>query len=320
MGFMKYINGAALLDASHSHHGGIAEWLADKLGRFGEFLDEVILHGVLDTLKVVLLLFLTYLLMEFIEHKASDKLNTVMRHSGKFGPCIGSLFGAIPQCGFSAAVANLYTGRVVTVGTLIATFVSTSDEMLPVLVGGDVKIGSILLIIVYKIAVGMAIGLVIDLVMRKYGKSEEVNIDAICENDNCHCENGIFASALHHTVTVGTFVLVITLIINTLLFFVGDEMLHTSLLSIPFVSHAVCALVGLIPNCAASVALTKLCVEGIISTGAMISGLCSGAGVGALVLFRMNKHRRQNLIILGVLFAVGLVFGLIAELLPFLRI
>jgi hypothetical protein len=160
MGFMKYINGVMALSASHSHHSGIAEWLADKLGRFGDFLDEVILHGVLDTLKVVLLLFLTYLLMEFIEHKASDKLNALMRRSGKYGPCIGSLLGAIPQCGFSAAVANLYTGRVVTVGTLIATFISTSDEMLPILIGGDVKIGSVLLIIVYKIAVGMAIGII----------------------------------------------------------------------------------------------------------------------------------------------------------------
>lgn len=317
---VNYINKVGVLHASHSHHGGITEWLVDKFGRAGEFLDEVVLHGVLDTLKVAVLLFLTYLLMEFIEHKASAKLQRVMRQSGKYGPGIGSLIGALPQCGFSAAVANLYTGRVVTVGTMIAAFVSTSDEMIPILVSGDVKIGTIVSIIVYKILIGMAIGFAIDALMRKLGKHEEVNIDAICENDNCHCENGILRSAAHHTLTVGAFVLLITLVLNALLFSVGDEVLRASVLSIPFVSHVICALVGLVPNCAVSVALAKLCVTGIISTGAMVSGLCSGAGVGLLVLFRMNRDRKQNLVILAILFAVGVVFGLIAELFPFISV
>ena len=314
------INTVGVLHADHSHHDGIAEWLADTFGRVGEFLDEVVLHGVLDTLNVAVLLFLTYLLMEYIEHKASDKITGLMRRSGKYGPCISSLLGAIPQCSFSAAVANLYTGRVVTIGTMIAAFVSTSDEMLPILVSGDVEIGAILSILVYKILVGMIVGFVLDAIIRRFGKHEEVNIDAICENDNCHCENGILMSAAHHTLTVGTFVFVITLVINTLLFFVGDEVLRGSILSIPFVSHIICALVGLIPNCAVSVALTKLCVEGIISVGAMISGLCAGAGVGVLVLFRMNGNRKQNLIVCAILFGVGVVFGLISELFPFLTL
>ena len=319
-GSVNYINGFGALHASHSHHGGITEWLAERFGRVGEFLDEVILHGLIDTVKVVALLFLTYLLMEFIEHKASDKLNKLMRDSGKYGPAVSSVLGAVPQCGFSAAVANLYTGRVVTVGTLVAAFVSTSDEMLPILISNEVGITPILTIIVYKIVVGMAAGFALDALMRKYGKVDDVNIDAICESDNCHCENGIFSSALHHTLTVGSFVLAITIMINALLFFVNDEVLYSSVLSIPFVSHVICALLGLIPNCAVSVALTKLCASGIISSGAMISGLCSGAGVGALVLFRMNKNKKQNLKILALLFALGLIFGLIAELLPFLSI
>ena len=311
------VNSIGALHASHSHHGGVTEWLTDKLGTVGEFLDEVVLHGILDTLKVVALLFLTYLLMEFIEHRASDKINGIMRQSGKYGVCIGSLFGAIPQCGFSAAVANLYTGRVVTIGTLIATFTSTSDEMLPILVSENVAIGTILTIIVYKILVGMVVGFAIDAFVRKFGKHDAIDIDAICESDNCHCENGILKSAMHHTLTVGAFVFVVTIILNTLLFFVGDEVLRSSILAIPFVGHIICALVGLIPNCAVSVALTKLCASGIISFGAMISGLCSGAGVGALVLLRMNKNRKQNLIILGLLVATGVVFGLLAELIPF---
>ena len=314
------VNFIGALHAEHSHHDGLTEWLSDKLGVVGEFLDEVVLHGLLDTLNVAVFLFFTYLLMEYIEHRASDKLNALMSRCGKYGPCVASLFGAIPQCSFSAAVANLYTGRVVTVGTVIAAFVSTSDEMLPILVSSGAEIGSILLIIVYKILAGLVVGLAIDALVRKLGKHEEVNIDAICENDNCHCENGILKSAAHHTLTVGAFVLVVTLLLNTVLFFVDEDVLSGSIFAIPFVSHVICALLGLIPNCAVSVALAKLCVEGIISSGAMISGLCSAAGVGVLVLFRMNRDKKSNFAILAVLFVTGVIFGLFAELLPFLTL
>ena len=133
------------VQALHSHtehgiHGGLSELLYDKLGRAGEFIDEVILHGVIDTLKLVLFLFLTYLLMEFIEHRASDRAKAVMSKAGFCGPLLGGVFGAIPQCGFSAAAANLYTGRVISMGTLIAVFLSTSDEMLPLLISEKIKI------------------------------------------------------------------------------------------------------------------------------------------------------------------------------------
>ena len=126
------------LHAEHGAHSGLSHFLSERLGAFGEFLDEVVLHGFIDTLKLVLFLFLTYLLMEFIEHKASDKARGFMRKSGAFGPLVGGLFGAVPQCGFSAAASNLYTGRVITIGTLVAVFLSTSDEMIPVLLTGNV--------------------------------------------------------------------------------------------------------------------------------------------------------------------------------------
>ena len=304
-----------LLHADHSSHGSLAATLAERLGRFGEFLDEVVFHGFIDTLKLVLFLFLTYLFMEFIEHKASDKVKAVMTKAGRFGPAIGGVIGAVPQCGFSAAAANLYTGRVITLGTLIAVFLSTSDEMLPILIAGNMRIGAILTIVIYKCAVGIAIGLLIDLVMKMLKvQKEEINIDDICENDECHCENGIVFSALHHTVSVTVFVFIVTLLVNTLVFFVGDEALSGSLLTLPVVSHLLCAVVGLIPNCASSVALTRLAMSDVISAGAMMSGLFSGAGVGILILFKMNKRTKENVIIVAMLVLAGAVFGLFADL------
>ena len=302
-------------------HGAHGELLTEWLGGFGRFLDEVVLHGILDTLKPAVFLFLTYLLMEFIEHKAADKAARVMHKAGAFGPILGGALGAVPQCGFSAAAANLYTGRVITAGTLVAVFISTSDEMLPILLATDVEITAILSIIVYKILAGILAGALVDLGLRLLGqKREEINIDEICEGDECHCERGILYSACHHTVTVSLFILAVTLATNTLAFFLGEDVLVRYAFDIPFLSHLAAALVGLLPGCAASVALTKLGISGFITSGAMISGLCAGAGVGLLVLFRMNSRPKENLLILTILVLFGVVFGMIADLVPFMRV
>ena len=306
---------AFMLHAEHSTHGSVADFLSDKLGRFGEFLDEVVLHGIIDTLKLVLFLFLTYLLMEFIEHKASERIKQGMTRAGSLGPLIGAIFGAVPQCGFSAAAANLYTGRVITLGTLIAVFLSTSDEMLPILVAGNMRIGKILLIILYKCAVGIAIGFGIDLLLKLLKvKKEEINIDEICDNDDCHCERGILRSAIHHTLSVSLFVLLVTMGVNAIVFFALDGIFSSSVFALPVVSHILSAVIGLIPNCASSVALTRLAMAGVISTGSMMSGLFAGAGVGLLILFKMNKRVKENLIITAILVGVGVIFGLLADL------
>ena len=305
----------AVLHADHGSHGSLSELLADKLGRFGEFVDEVILHGIIDTLKLVLFLFLTYLLMEYIEHKASDKVKGAMTRAGKLGPVIGGIFGAVPQCGFSAAAANLYTGRVITLGTLLAVFLATSDEMLPMLVAGNMKIGNVLTIILYKTAVGIAMGFAVDLVLKLMKREkEEINIDEICDNDDCHCENGIVASAIHHTLNVSLFVLLVSFLVNTVTFFALEEVLSGSVFALPVVSHILSALIGLIPNCAVSVALTRFAMSGVISAGAMMSGLFAGAGVGVLILFRMNRRPKENAMIVALLLIIGVVFGLLADL------
>ena len=305
---------SALLHADHSLHEGLSHFLSDKLGGFGAFLDEVILHGLIDTLKLVVFLFLTYLLMEFIEHRASDKAKGLMSSAGRFGPVIGGVFGAVPQCGFSAAAANLYTGRVITLGTLIAVFLSTSDEMLPILVAGNIKIGKILTIMLYKCLVGIAVGMIIDLAMKMMKiEKEDINIDEICDNDGCLCEKGILRSAIHHTVSVSTFIFAVTVILNAVFFFLGEDALSGTVFSLPVISHILSAVIGLIPNCASSVALTELCTSGVISVGAMTSGLFAGAGVGVLVLVKMNKRPKENALIIGILVAVGVIFGLLAD-------
>lgn len=288
----------------HMHSEGAAHWA-----------EEIFLHGLIETLKIIPFLFLTYLLMEFIEHRAGDKAEKFMQRAGVFAPAVGGLLGAVPQCGFSTAAANLYAGRIVSVGTVVAVFLSTSDEMLPILISGSIPFGRVALIVLYKTAVGIFVGLLVDLVMRLLNrKQEKINIDAICDEDNCHCERGIWYSAFHHTATISLFILLITFAINALVFFIGEENLGAIMYNKPFISHLIAAIFGLIPNCAASVALTRLCTEGLITTGTMMSGLFSGAGVGMLVLFRVNKKPKENLLIVCIVVVAGILFGMLADL------
>ncbi|MBQ1260533.1 MAG: arsenic efflux protein [Clostridia bacterium] len=285
---------------------------------FTLFLDEVIIHGVLDTLKLLPFLFLTYLLMEFIEHRAGERFSGFMKKSGRFGPLAGAALGALPQCGFSVVAANLYVGRVISAGTLVAVFLSTSDEMLPILIGGGISVDSLLIILLYKLVIAATVGFVLDFALKLFGKpNEDINIDELCENDNCHCERGICYSALHHTLTVGGFVLLATLALNLCIFILGKDTLASFVGAAPALSHLVCTLLGLIPNCAASVILSELYCEGIITAGAMLSGLFTGAGVGILVLLRLNKKPKENLGLISVLVLSGLCFGLLFDVLPF---
>ena len=288
---------------------------------FIQVLDSVVLDALIDTLKIIPFLFLTYLLMEFIEHKASGRTVALLEKSGKAGPAIGGVLGVLPQCAFSAVAANLYTGRVISLGTLIAVFLSTSDEMLPIMISSGASWQSVLVILGYKLTVGILMGFVIDVVMHLLRRDKEkIDIDEICDNDNCHCERGLLFSALHHTLTISAFILIVTLAINALVFFVGEETLGSIVSRIPVLSHLIAAIIGLIPGCATSVALTTLGLEGIISGGTMMAGLFSGAGVGVLILVRLNRRPKENLIILGLLVGIGFTFGLIFDLFNFAQL
>ena len=401
-------------------------------GAEGEsFLSEVLLHGLLECAKLLPFLFVTYLLMEYIEHRAARRAEGFIRSARGYAPVLGGLLGIVPQCGFSAAAANLYSGGIITVGTLVAVFLSTSDEMLPILISGNFSAAAIFSILGYKAVCAIICGVLIDLAMRKIkGKNgeeleyhhhdaehshehhshEEYHEDAhdhgeenhskaehqndshqhedhthseeetdhahedahtqenlvlapeeqendahedahnhdeekrlelehhdndhahehahshahehkhddeechICHEGHGHCSHGVFASAAFHTAKTAGFVLFVTLIINSAMFFVGEEELFAALPSLPVFSHLLAAIFGLIPNCAASVALTSLAASGIISSGEMLAGLFSGAGVGLAVLLRNKIEKGKKIRILAILVVAGAMFGLLADL------
>ena len=273
---------------------------------------HVLEHSLLDTLKLVPFLFLTYLLMEFIEHKTSDKVKKIVHKSGKAGPLIGGLLGAVPQCGFSASAASLYAGRVVSLGTLIAIFLSTSDEMLPILISEAADVKLILQILGMKVVIGMIAGFVIDFVthFKKKPETEEFKIHDMCEHGHCHCEKSIWKSALKHTLQIVLFILIVNLVLNFVMEFIGEESLANLFFAKPIIGELIAGLVGLIPNCASSVVITQLFLEGVIGFGPMMSGLLVGSGVGILVLFRVNENLKDNLKILALLYAIGVGSGI----------
>ena len=274
---------------------------------------DVITDTVLDGLKLLPFLFITYLIMEYIESRASDSFNDTISRAGFFGPVIGGLLGAFPQCGFSAAAANLYAGRVITAGTLIAIFLSTSDEMLPIFLSEQVDIKIIASILGLKVVIGAVWGFIIDIFLRK--KKGDIDIEKLCEKEHCHCddEEGILKPALVHTLHIFLFILAVTFVINLAIFLIGEDKLAALSTGVPFVGEFITGLIGLIPNCAASVVITQLYLGGIISFGQLMSGLLVGAGVGLLVLFRVNDDRKNDIMITVLLYAIGVVSGLIIE-------
>lgn len=279
---------------------------------------HVIEHTLLDTLKIVPFLFITYLVMEFLEHKAGEKTLSFVKKSGKLGPVIGSLFGALPQCGFSAAASNFYAGRVITRGTLIAIFLSTSDEMLPILISQSVDAAVIVKILAMKVAIGMAAGFLIDFVFpAKREEHDHDHIHEMCEHDHCNCGKGesIWKSALKHTLQITLFLILIIFALNAFMEFAGEEVLSNFILNKPVIGSILASVVGLIPNCASSVVLTTLYLEGALSFGAMMAGLLVNSGVGLLVLLKSNTDRREDFNIIGCLFVIGAVAGIIMEVL-----
>lgn len=276
---------------------------------------DLLLDAFRDTIKLIPFLFLTYLAMEYLEHRTGEKAQTLIKRAGRFGPVIGGVLGVVPQCGFSAAASNLYAGRVISLGTLMAIYLSTSDEMLPILVSEHAPAGTILKILLAKALIGILAGLLIDLLLCRKGREEHQHIHDICEHGHCRCEEGILRSAVSHTLQISSFILVIGLALNLLLYLAGEELLANLILNHPVTGPLLAGLVGLIPNCAGSVIITKLYLEEVIGAGAMLAGLLTGSGVGLLILFRVNHHKKENLQVLGLLYAIGALAGIMTELL-----
>lgn len=274
---------------------------------------NVITDSFIDSIRLLPFLFVTYLIMEYLEHKAGDRMQAAIRSAGKGGPVIGGILGIFPQCGFSAAASNLYAGRIITMGTLMAIFLSTSDEMLPILISENAGAGMIAKVLAVKVVVAVVAGFAIDCIFRKGEK--DMQIGHLCEQHQCHCENGIWRSTLHHTIEIFVYILFVALALNALIAWVGEDMLGSIILNRPIVGAMIAGLVGLIPNCAASVVITKLYLGGVLSAGAMAAGLLAGTGVGLLVLCRVNDNRRENLKLISLLYVTGVAAGIIVEIL-----
>lgn len=275
-------------------------------------MTEAVLDALLDTVKLIPFLFLTYLIMEYLEHKTGEGVRELIKKAGRFGPVIGGTLGIVPQCGFSAAASNLYAGRMITLGTLMAVYLSTSDEMLPVLISEQASAEVILKFLLAKAVIGCLAGAAIDFLLRGRRQEERNHIHDICEHEHCHCEQGIFRSALSHTAKISLFIFLIGLALNIALYFAGEGALSGMVLNHRILGPVLAGLVGLIPNCAGSVAITQLYLQGTLETGGAMAGLLTGSGVGLMVLFRVNHDRKESLKILGLLYGIGVFAGILA--------
>lgn len=349
-----------------------------------DLLLHFIEHALEDTLALVPFLFVTYIALEALEHAAGNRANAVVRRAGAAGPVAGALLGVVPQCGFSAMAATLYAGRVVTLGTLVAVFLSTSDEMLPMLVAERVDAGLLFRVLGLKVLVALITGVLADLAIRALRKNARVHaflrrtvfsvrrdgmeadvvdqmaeggetaehICRLCEQDHCGCghdhahvhedERGheyghehadghvagcdhghdhaggrfgivgsIVMSAVSHTVQVSLFIFLVTFALVLVLETAGEDALAAFLSGNQLLAVFASALVGLVPNCSASVVITKLYLEGVLGFASLMAGLLTSAGVGYLVLFRTNRHPRENAVIVVGLFLVACVWGLV---------
>lgn len=314
---------------------------------------DVLADSVIDTLKLIPFLFVTYLAMEALEHFASNKVKEAVERAGTAGPVVGALLGALPQCGFSAMAATLFSGRVVTAGTLVAVILSTSDEMIPVFVAHQEPVGRMLSIIAIKVVLGIVAGLLLDLALRLLHRAGDghAHIHELCEREHCHCEEadeldedeghvendghsdghdhhehghhhghshshhgawGIVRSACVHTAQVTAFIFLISLLFGLIIEGLGVDSIRSVLAYHPVRATFVAALVGLIPNCGASVAIAELFLDGTLATGPMLAGLLSSGGVGLLVLWRTNADARQNVYVTLLVYGVAVLAGLAA--------
>ena len=279
-----------------------------------DFIVDIFLDSALDSMRLIPFLFITYLLMEYMEHKTGDHTVRIIRRAGKAGPVLGGILGIFPQCGISAAASSLYAGRLITVGTLLAVYLSTSDEMLPILLSEQAAPALIIKLLGMKMVMGILTGLAADQILVRIFKAPEkqADIHSICEHEHCHCEQGsIVRSAISHTVHIVLYIFLISLILNLVIEGIGEENLSGMILNVPVVGQMIAALVGLIPNCAASVIITQLYLEGILGGGAMMSGLLVSSGVGLLILFRLHQNPKKNLEILGLLYLSGVCWGIL---------
>lgn len=280
---------------------------------------EAVMDTVKDTAMMIPFLFITYLAMEWLERRTEDQSVALLSRIGKFGHVAGAAIGLIPQCGFSAAAASLYSGGVITAGTLLSVFLSTSDEMLPIFISSSVGAGTIGRLLAAKFIIALISGIAVDVIARMVRhRSEEKHIHDLCEREHCGCEEeegGILHSALIHTLKITGFIFVVSLVLSLLMGTVGGDVLASLLTGAPVAGTIITGIIGLIPNCAASVLITQMYLEGLLTSGQLLSGLLVGAGVGLLVLVRTNNKKKENAQVIGTLLGLGIAWGILIDIL-----
>lgn len=277
-------------------------------------MKHIILHTLEDTLKILPFLFIAFLIMEFIEHKFNDKSKKKIEKAGRFGPFFGALLGSLPQCGFSVMATNLYATRIITLGTLISIYLSTSDEMLPLLISKGMPFNEIIKILFLKVVIGVFFGFIIDFILRKKNKNKKYEIKDFCLEEHCDCQHGILKSALKHTISIFLFILLINLLLNIGMHFLGEDNINKLFLKNNLFSSFISCLIGLIPNCASSVILTELYLNGFLSFASFVAGLLTGSGVALLILFKVNKNIKENIKVILMLYLIGSLSGVLIEL------
>lgn len=283
------------------------------------FMDSL-MDTIKDTVTLIPFLFITYLAMEWLERKTEEQSVALLSRIRKFSHVLGAGIGLIPQCGFSAGAASLYSGGVITAGTLIAVFLSTSDEMIPIFVSSSVAPATIGRILAAKFVIALISGIVVDAASHviRYGFHADKHIHDLCEREHCGCEDeegSILHSALVHTLKITVFVFIVSLALSLILGYAGEETVASILTAVPVLATILTGVIGLIPNCAASVVITQMYLEGLLTCGQLMSGLLVGAGVGLLVLFRSNNHYKENVAITVVLLALGICWGILIDIL-----
>ncbi len=273
-------------------------------------------HAFFDTLKIIPFIFIIYLIIEYFEHKNNTALSHALMKSGKLGPVCGAFLGSVPQCGFSVIASDLFSKKSISLGSLIAIFISTSDEAVPIILATPSKSYFVFWMIVTKLIIAIIFGLIIDAFYKSKAHTGHCHIEEKHEHfhGNCEsCDGGIFKSALIHTVKLFFFIYIANLVFGIAIDALGEQRLSVFLLKDTVLQPFVSALIGLIPNCSASVLLTQSFISGAISFGALIAGLCSSAGVGLLLLFKRNKNLKENFLILSLLYSIGVISGIVIQ-------
>lgn len=277
-------------------------------------MKEIIIDTLLDTLKLLPFLLFAFILIELIEHKLTNKSKKIITKNQKYGPIIGALLGVIPQCGFSVMATNLYITKIIPLGTLISIYLSTSDEMLPILISEKTDIKIILKILITKVTFGIIYGIIINLILNKKDKNKIKEDYQICEEQHCNCKKSILSSSIKHTLSTIIYILIITFILNTIFHYIGNSILTNFFIKVKFLSPFITSLIGLIPNCAASVIITELYIKKTINFAALIAGLLSNSGTSLLILLKSNKSLKDNIKIILLLYILGIVSGTIINI------